>query len=384
MQIHNHRVRAALVFLLAFIVIWCRAAVRIEHGFLWAEDAPIFIQQAHQLGLRAILTNYAGYIHLIPRLIAETQRAILPFGATPYFFVWCCAALTSGACAYIAFALRAVTPGTAVFMGLAPVLAPQNGEVLLSITNLQWVLLPALFVLLWEAVFEGDNRRALPRVIAVGLLALTGPFGVLLVPAVAIGIALRRRQSRDAPMNWPVIAAYFIAVAVQTIVMLRNPQTPRGAHDVPWLPWMIRAMFADFLPSVMATNTAGYLLAVLVICVCILSRARLVFACLLWFGVLLWGLGVTRTAPVMPILWYGYGARYLYPWGIFKLWSLTLSISTSKDSLLKPVAAVLIFLILLASGERFGAAVQQQLAIQSSDTSYHLTVPPGWSIDVPR
>ncbi|WP_246530232.1 MULTISPECIES: hypothetical protein [Paraburkholderia] len=107
--------------------------------------------------MRAVLTNYAGYLHLIPRLIAETQRAIVPFNATPYFFVWCSAALTSGACAYIAFALRQVTPVTAAFMGLAPVLAPQNGEVLLSITYLQWVLLPALLVLLWEAIFEGHG-----------------------------------------------------------------------------------------------------------------------------------------------------------------------------------------------------------------------------------
>ncbi|MPW04845.1 hypothetical protein GCT19_04135 [Paraburkholderia sp. CNPSo 3155] len=384
MNINNHRVRAALVFLLAFIVIWSRAAIRIEQGFLWAEDAPIFIQQAHQLGLRAILTTYAGYLHLIPRLIAETQRVLLPLHATPYFFVWCCAILTSGACAYVAFALRAVTPVTAAFMGLAPVLAPQNGEVLLTITSLQWVLLPALLVLLWEAVFESDGRWAFPRVIAVGLLALTGPFGVLLAPAVSIGIALRRLRSRAASLNWPVIAAYFIAIAVQTIVMLRHPQSPKGIHDLPWLPWMLRAMFTDFLPSVMATNTAGYLFAVLVTGVCILSRARLVFVCLLWFSVLLWGLGVTRAEPLMPIVWYGYGARYLYPWGIFLLWTLTLSISTAKNALLKPVAGVLIFLVLLASGERFEAAVQQRWAIQTNDTSYHLTVPPGWSIDVPR
>jgi hypothetical protein len=384
MNTTHPRARAALVFLLAFFVIWCRAAIRLEHGFLWAEDAPIFIQQAHQLGVRAILTNYAGYLHAIPRLIAETQRVVLPFGATPYFFVWCCAILMSAACAYIAFALRQVTPVTAIFMGLAPVLAPQNGEVLLSITNLQWVLLPALFVLLWEAVFEGENRRSLPRAIAVGLLALTGPFGVLLVPAVAIAIALRRLRSRAARINWPVVATYFIAVAVQTIVMLRHPHPPKGVHDLPWLSWMIRAMFTDFLPTAIATTTAGYLFAVLVTGVCVLSRARLVFASLLCFSVLIWGLGVTRAAPVMPIVWYGYGARYLYPWGIFMLWALTLSIVKARNAQLKPVAAILIFLILLASGERFAADIQQPWSIQSSDTSYHLTVPPGRSIDVPR
>ncbi|ADG16418.1 conserved hypothetical protein [Paraburkholderia atlantica] len=384
MKISDHRARAALVFLLAFLIIWSRATIRLEQGFLWAEDAPIFILQAHQLGLRAMLTNYAGYLHLIPRLIAETQRAILPLSSTPYFFVWCCAALTSGACAYIAFALRQVTPVTAAFMGLAPVLAPQNGEVLLSITYLQWVLLPALLVLLWEAIFGDQDRRPLPRAIAVGLLALTGPFGVLLVPAVAIAIALRRLRPRGGSINWPIVVTYFVAVAVQTLVMLRNPQDPKGVHDVPWLTWMIQAMFTDYLPSVLATTASGCLFAVLLIGVCVLSRARLVFACLFCFGVLLWGLGVTRVVPPVQIAWYGTGARYVYPWGIFMLWTLTLSIVNPGIKSLKPLAAVLIFLILLASGERFEAQLLQKWEILSSATSYHVTVPPGWSIDVAR
>jgi hypothetical protein len=384
MNITNPRARAALVFVLALFVIWCRAATRLEHGFLWAEDAPIFIQQAHQLGFRAILTHYAGYLHLIPRLIAETQRLVVPFPATPYLFVWSSAILMAGACAYVAFALRQIPPIAAVFMGLASVLAPQNGEILLSITNLQWVLLPALFVLLWEAVFEGGDRRSLPRAVAVGLLALTGPFGVLLVPAVAIAIALRRLRPRASRINWPVLTAYFVAVAVQTIVMLRHPKTPEGAHDLPWLSWMVRAMFGDFLPTALTTTAAAYLFAALVIGVCVLSRARLVFASLLCFSVLLWGLGVTRTTPIMPIVWYGYGARYLYPWGIFMLWALTLSIVTARCTRLRPVAAILICLVLFASAEKFEAQIWAPWVIQSNATSYQLTVPPGWSIEVPR
>ncbi|HEY2021565.1 hypothetical protein [Paraburkholderia sp.] len=86
----------------------------------------------------------------------------------------------------------------------------------------------------------------------------------------------------------------------------------------------------------------------------------------------------------MPIVWYGYGARYRYPWGIFMLWALTLSIVYARNARLKPVSVILIVLILLASGERFAADIQQPWSIQASAASYHLTVPPGWSIDVPR
>ena len=114
--------------------------------------------------------------------------------------------------------------------------------------------------------------------------------------------------------------------------MLLHPQTPKGAHDLPWLDWMVRAMFADFQPSAITTTTAGYLFAALVIAVCVVSCARLVFARLLCFSVLLWGLGVTRAAPLLPIVWYGYGTRYVYPWGVFMLSALTLSIATAKNA----------------------------------------------------
>ncbi|WP_246530233.1 hypothetical protein [Paraburkholderia podalyriae] len=216
------------------------------------------------------------------------------------------------------------------------------------------------------------------------MLTLTGPFGVLLMPAVAIAIALRRLRPAAGTINWPIVVTYFVAVAVQTVVMLRHPQAPKGVHDVPWVTWMTQAMFTDFLPSVLATTMAGYLFAALLIGVCVLSRARLLFAWLLYFSVLLWGLGITRVAPPVQIAWYGTGARYVYPWGIFMLWTLTLSIVNTRITSLRPIAAVLIFVILLASGERFEAQLLQQWEIRSGATSYHVTVPPGWSIDVAR
>jgi hypothetical protein len=237
---------------------------------------------------------------------------------------------------------------------------------------------------LWEAVFENGERASVPRCIAVAALTLTGPFGVLLVPAVSIGIAVRRIRSRASRIHWVVIATYFLAVAVQTFVMLKHPQTPKGGHDFPWLDWMVRAMFGDFLPAPLSIGIAGYVFAVAVIGLCMLSRARLAFVALFGFSVLLWGLGITRTAPVLPIVWFGYGARYLYPWGIFLLWSLTLVTVVAKGPGIRNVSAVLILLVLLASGEKFEAVVQKPWAIDSTPTSYQLTVPPGWSIVVPR
>jgi hypothetical protein len=51
-----------LVFLCTLLPMWYRAPERIEHGFLWAEDATIFIAQAHELGIRSFVQGYSGYL----------------------------------------------------------------------------------------------------------------------------------------------------------------------------------------------------------------------------------------------------------------------------------------------------------------------------------
>jgi hypothetical protein len=143
MNIINPRVRAALVFLLAVLVLWSRAPDRVAHGFLWAEDGREFIAYAHRLGKHSLLMDYAGYLHVLPRLLAYAQFMLTPIWAAPYVMVAACLVITAGTCAYIAATLR--PPLLAIAMGIAPVLMPQTGEVFLSIANLQWIIFPLPF-----------------------------------------------------------------------------------------------------------------------------------------------------------------------------------------------------------------------------------------------
>jgi hypothetical protein len=87
MNLTNPRTRAITAFVLTLLILWFRASDRVSHGFLWAEDATEFLAHAHQFGKHSILLDYAGHLHVLPRLIAYAQFMLTPIHATPYFFM---------------------------------------------------------------------------------------------------------------------------------------------------------------------------------------------------------------------------------------------------------------------------------------------------------
>lgn len=149
---------------------------------LWAEDGSIFLMQADQHGLGALLLPYMGYLHTLPRLIAATAPALLDPAWWPAFYngiallVWFAAAARC-------FSPRLNLPGRP-WLALAFVAVPHLGEVFFSITNLQWV---TALVLVQQALVS-EPRTAAQRWGDRGLvllLTLTGPFGAAFLPLFA-------------------------------------------------------------------------------------------------------------------------------------------------------------------------------------------------------
>lgn len=376
---HPHK-RAALVFLLAIVIVWFRAPDRLAHGFLWAEDATEFLFQAHRLGKHSILFDYAGYLHLIPRAIAYAQFMLTPVGAAPYVFVAASLLLVAAGCAYIAAAIP--LPMVAVLMGLAPVLAPQQGEVLLSITNLQWMLFPCLIVLLWECLFEPPPGRVGARAVATAVLGLTGPFGVLLSPAVVLAAVWRRKSLQAKQIAW--LAAYFVAVAIQAWVMLTHPAVTPPPGRVDWLHRVPRELFADLLPGQVSLWLGG-VLAIWLAIVIAGSEAALIGGFICAVGIAIWALGAYRVNGMSQMFkWYGAGCRYLYIPILMFWWSAILASAMAKSRMIAVAAAGFAIMIGLASASHFEAGTWKQWAIEETPTAYQIAVPPDWTVAIPR
>ncbi|MBI4625543.1 MAG: hypothetical protein HY736_20265 [Verrucomicrobia bacterium] len=149
---------------------------------LSAEDGTIFLTQDDQMGVRALVEPYMGYLHLLPRLIAWFASHT----ADPAWWP----AIYNGATLLVTAALfvrlaspRLQLPGKPWLL-LAFAFVPHTGEVFFNITNLQWIT--AFFLL--QQVLIGRPTSHLQRGVDLALIAvvgLTGPFAAVFLPLFA-------------------------------------------------------------------------------------------------------------------------------------------------------------------------------------------------------
>lgn len=381
MKIHDPRTRASAAFFLALLIIWFRAPERLSLGYLWAEDANLFLLQAHQFGKQSIFLDYAGYLHFIPRLIAYAQFMLTPISVAPYVFALTCALLIASACAYISAAVPLVA--VALLIGISPVISPQDGEVLLSIANLQWMLCPALLVLLWECLLRPPVRWIAPRVVATVTLTLTGPFGVLLAPAVVVVAVWRRKTLGRAQLVW--LALYGVAVIAQAWVMHAHPATMYAPPaPVDWLHRAPKELFSDLLPGTVPVWT-GVVLAVWLAVVIAGSEAALLSGFICVVGIVIWALAAHRVSGNSQVLiWYQGASRYLYVAMLMFLWASILSAATARNRTIAGAASLFAVMILLASAGHFEAQKWPKWTLQDTPTTWEITMPPNWHATIPR
>lgn len=68
------------------VALFARGTARLRDAGLFAEDGQIFLSGAHNDGLHSIVEPYAGYVHLIPRLLA-LAIGLMPLTAAPVLYV---------------------------------------------------------------------------------------------------------------------------------------------------------------------------------------------------------------------------------------------------------------------------------------------------------
>lgn len=387
--------------ILALVIVYLRMPDRLVHGFLWAEDGKVFLLQAYDLGVKSLITPSAGYLHMIPRLIALAYSKVSTMEHACRPFAWSSAAVLCAACTYLfVFARKVVALPYAAAFGLAPILVPNSGEVWLTITNLQWVIAPALLVLLWEEFFtaEGTGLADIARGVAITLITLTGPFGLLFSPLVAFGVIVGRGVRRP----W-VAGAYAVALCLQLCMLHGSPQTfapPGEPHHVlvdylhfPWEQQFLHRMVLDLLIPARWAGLREHWEVVAAGCAlasgfCLLmAEGRFKAACcaLTVAAVGLWMMGVIRSGVwSFELASNDNGARYFYVPYVFLTWALILAAASSRHVGARVASAVMFALVLLTSTSAF--RVTQWPAggvVRHNQTAQLIVNPgPGWYIDL--
>ncbi|MGC5076983.1 hypothetical protein [Agrococcus sp. DT81.2] len=282
---------AVLVAALAF------QAVRIptlEHDVVWAEDGAVFLRGALDDPVGSMLAPYAGYQHVLPRLLAGAVVALAPIGSYAAVVFWVSAVVAALVCAGTIPLARWAVPWlpARVALGLVPVVVPLMAPEIIG--NLADLHTFALWLGVWIALSMPASRLESWLIAVAALLAaMTEVQLLLMLPVLLLRIHVRR------PLLWPVIGGFLLGLAGQALSWLLAPRrgyegVPIGIPDVVvgWLANVvmptvrpeeqgIREAFAAQGPLAAAPILAGFALAALVVLVWGSWRARLAGAVVL-------------------------------------------------------------------------------------------------------
>lgn len=162
---------------------------------LWAEDGRIFLRDAYSGDLSVILTPYAGYLHIVPRLIAEFV-SLLPIGAAAMAVTMITAALTAALAVgvYVCAEHRIASVPIRIAVWLSFVALPLAGsELANALCNLHWYLIAAAFMTL--AVVARSRGVFVAQCAVVVCAVLCDPLALILTPVIILRFVLLRERT---------------------------------------------------------------------------------------------------------------------------------------------------------------------------------------------
>jgi hypothetical protein len=170
---------------IAILILIIRKPDSLSNPQLWAEDGTIFFAQQYEYGAASILIPYAGYLHIVPRLIAILADSFFSYAYIPAVYNYTCLFITIMVIAHC-FSPRLQLPFKPL-LALSIVIVPQAlNEVFLNITNLQWILCILLVLTLLK---DAPNKRygnyalqVISDFIIIIFAGLTGPFLIIMFP----------------------------------------------------------------------------------------------------------------------------------------------------------------------------------------------------------
>ncbi len=186
-NLHNiFRNHKSIVFIIiAVLILIVRKSDSLSNPQLWAEDGTIFFAQQYEYGTASIFTAYAGYLHIVPRLIAAFTDLFFSYANAPAVYNYTSLIITIIVIANC-FSPRLQLPFKPL-LALSVVVVPQAlNEVFLNIANLQWILCILLILTLLKDVpnikYGNYTLQVLTDFLVIIFTGLTGPFLIIMFP----------------------------------------------------------------------------------------------------------------------------------------------------------------------------------------------------------
>jgi len=235
------------VSLMAFAAVLQLARLGLEDALesIWAEDGSILLQGAFEHGfLDALLTPYAGYLILVPRLIGELGAAVpLREAAAAIAIASALVVALCGLVVWVASAGHVRNPWLRGALVALTVLSPVAS--LESIAAGSYVLWYMLFASFWVLMWR---PRSTAGAVLGGLFVLVTGLSTPGIWFFAPVAALRLLAAADR-RDGAILAGYAIGAVVQVPVLASNNESavdPQWTNDI-WTSYLQRVLDGGIL-----------------------------------------------------------------------------------------------------------------------------------------
>ena len=230
-----------------------RGGQRITHPQLWAEDGAVFFQDAYNFSFwQSVLTPYAGYFLVLPKLLAEIAM-LFRLELVPLVFAISSLLITTACCSLFLFdSFSRLIPNLflrAIFCVLLAAL-PASDELVLHLANIQWYLGIACMLLILMPMPQRLVTRAI-YFLAWLLAIASAPIAIIFFPCLLIKAWIEQRGRIVLLMS-----SATIVVVVLLIIWLKitSPPTPSATLN-PLV--MLVALINVFAYQVLAAAILG-------------------------------------------------------------------------------------------------------------------------------
>lgn len=351
-----------VVFLLACIVILSRRPDAVFHAQFFAEDGHVWYAEAYNFGWwSALFRTYVGYFVVLPRLAASIALLVplslvpltlnliaIPIQALPVNLL-----LSSRSSAWGSLSFRALLAG--VYLSL-----PNCYELLLGITDANWLLVLSAFILLVGSAPRGIAAKLLDVCVML-VSGFTGPFSLFLFP-ISVFLTWKSRER----WRWVQSSILAITLLIQVRALLTGAAISRPHFSLGATPALFTRMVGSqiFLGTLLGRNQIslipgnGFFVFLLcatavgttLIVICLLTSSLEMRLFLLFSGMVLCASLIAPTVQppsgtsVWGVLAATPGIRYWFFPGLAFAWTL-ISCYRSRNAPLRYTAAALLLMM---------------------------------------
>jgi hypothetical protein len=213
----------ALIFAAAFVLLFLRRPDALTNPQFCAEDGVWYAQAYNWSGWSELPVPIAGYLHVVPRLIARISLLVPLRWAPLVFNLFALSFMVFPVLLLLSRRFSAIPLGARALLALGYLLLPNCQEIHGTVTSLQWHLAPLGLLTLLAEPTASRAGRVLDGVV-IAFCAVSGAFALLLLP-IAFLVFWRRRTGAALV---PVVLLLAGAALLPVVAKLNVDGRPSG------------------------------------------------------------------------------------------------------------------------------------------------------------